>query len=95
MTKWNNLFRSLIHKHEIGYTLNVNLITDHRKAAPENLLKYTERFLQEDYIRKVDPIYGMGRAAGKAGLAMAEFGKVFGKLREEASRKLVEEVPHV
>ncbi len=80
MIKWNNLFKSLIHKYGVGYTLDVDLITDHRNTVQENLVLYTERFLEGKGKRKADPIYSMGRAAGKAGLTMAELGKVFGKL---------------
>ncbi len=29
MIKWNNLFKSLMHKYEVGYPLDVSLITDH------------------------------------------------------------------
>ena len=85
MTKWNNLFKSLMYKHEVGITLDVYLITDRRNTVQENLALYTERFLEGK--GKVDPIYSIGRAAGKSGLAMAEFGKALGKLSGK--------VPHV
>ena len=80
MTKWNNLFESLFHKTRLSYTLDIEVITDRRNTIQENLALYTERFLDGDGKGKIDPICGMGRAAGKTGLTMAELNKALGKL---------------
>ncbi len=85
MTKWNNLFESLFHKTELSYTLDIEVITDRRNTLQENLALYTERFLDGEGKGKIDPICGMGSAAGKTELAMAELSKALGKLSGKVS----------
>ena len=81
MIKWNNLFSSLFHKMYVGYTLDIETTVIFNIDTQEGLTLYTERFLNGSGKGKVSPLYGLGRAAGKSGLAMAELGKAFGKLK--------------
>lgn len=72
MIKFNELFKSLYHKSQVGMRLDITMVYDHKATIPEHLLTYTERFLQDgDGHRSGLPDIGVSaRAAGKSFLTL-------------------------